>query len=158
MKIKWVLLIAILLPVVALASCQKSKDLNNTYTKDDLLAIELATKQYRDAEAVNDWETVTMLYTEDAIRMLPKGPTIQGRDEILNEFESRPSIITEYDQQIVEVEGFGDVAIVRGVFSYTAEANDKSFSGTGKYIAIYKRQKGGGWLISRDIFNFDSSP
>jgi ketosteroid isomerase-like protein len=136
-------------------ACERPESAGRQLTEEDIGALREATDQYRDAEAVNDWEAVTMLYTDSAIRMLPQGPTIQGREAILREFESRPHAITEYDQRMEEFDGFGDVAYVRGVFSYAVNIEGKNSSGTGKYIAIYRRQSDGTWLIDRDIFNFD---
>ena len=155
MKSNSILLLTSLLIVFLISACQESRTTNNSFTDDDIKALQIATEKYRDAEVVNDWETVTKLYTDSAIRMLPKGPTIQGREEILREFEARPSKILEYDQRIIEVEGIRDIAFLRGVFSYTVDTNGKTSSGTGKYIAIYRKQKEGEWLIDRDIFNFD---
>jgi len=100
---------------------------------------------------------VTMLYSESAIRMLPKGPTIHGREAILQEFESRPSYVLEYDQRMDEAVGYGDLAFVRGVFSYVVNVDVDTLRGSGKYIAIYRRQSDGAWLIHRDIFNFDEA-
>lgn len=136
-------------------ACDKPEPAARPLTEADVAALRVATERYRDAEAVNDWRAVTMLYTDDAIRMLPKGPTIQGREAILQEFESRPYTITEYDQRMQEVGGFGDLAFVRGVFAYAVDIDGKISLGTGKYIAIYRKQSDGLWLIDRDIFNLD---
>ena len=154
MKSKSILLLAAL-TIVLVSACQESRTPKNSFKEDNIKALRIVTQQYRDAEAVNDWETITKLYTDNAIRMLPKGPTIQGRKEILKEFKARPSKILEYDQRIMEVDGNGDIAFVRGVFSYAVDTNGKISNGTGKYIAIYRRQREGQWLIDRDIFNFD---
>jgi uncharacterized protein (TIGR02246 family) len=153
----------LLLPLISwlalvTAACRTAGPASPSLTEDDLAALRRATAEYRDAEAVNDWPAVTMLYTRDAIRLLPNGPTVQGRDGILAEFEARPARITAYDQQITAVDGCGDMAMVRGVFSYTAETDGRVASGTGKYIAIYRRQNDGRWLIQQDIFNFDKAP
>jgi ketosteroid isomerase-like protein len=136
-------------------ACETSDSAVHPLSEADVAALQLATEEYRDAEAINDWGAVTMLYSESAIRMLPKGPTIQGRKAILEEFQSRPSRIIEYDQHVEEAVGFGDLAFVRGVFSYQADVEGDLLSGTGKYIAVYRRQPDGEWLIDRDIFNFD---
>ena len=149
------LLVCVVVLCLVPLACDKPDPAVHPLTEADVAALQVATEQYRDAEAINDWRAVSMLYTDDAIRMLPKGPTIQGRDAILQEFESRPYTITEYDQRMQEVDGFGDLAFVRGVFSYAVDANDEISSGTGKYIAIYRRQLDGSWLIDRDIFNLD---
>ncbi|MEJ2105143.1 MAG: nuclear transport factor 2 family protein [Ignavibacteriaceae bacterium] len=136
-KSKSVLLLSSLLIVLWISACKESGNKNNSLTDADLKALRIATKQYRDAEAGNDWETITKLYTDNAIRMLPKGSTIQGHEEILKEFKARPSKITEYDQKIIEVDGIGDIAFIRGIFSYTVDTYGKISGGTGKYIAIY---------------------
>lgn len=136
-------------------ACNSPEPVIRPLTETDVVGLRVATQQYRDAEALNDWQTVTMLYTDDAIRLLPNGPTIQGRQEILQEFESRPYTITEYDQSMQEVDGYGDLAFVRGVFSYAVDIDGEISRGTGKYMAIYRRQSDGSWLIDRDIFNLD---
>jgi len=137
------------------AGCDRPGSSIHALSDADIAALEVATAKYRDAEAMNDWETVTTLYTENAIRMLPKGPTIQGREAILAEFKSRPSYILEYDQRMIEAAGLEGIAFVRGVFSYVVDAKGKTLVGSGKYIAIYREQMDGSWLIDRDIFNYD---
>jgi ketosteroid isomerase-like protein len=135
--------------------CQTSKTTLQTLSDSDITVIKEATEMYRDAEFANDWSTVTQLYTQNAIRMIPSCPTIRGRDAILEEFQARPYRITEYDQRVEEIEGYGDLAVVRGIFSWTIDRNGEFLSGTGKYIAIYRKQEDGSWLISHDIFNQD---
>ncbi|UCD76286.1 MAG: nuclear transport factor 2 family protein [Phycisphaerales bacterium] len=151
------LLWAILAFGLLLMGCQQSGPAVRPLLESDIAAIRNATEQYRVAESVNDWQAVTMLYTENAIRMLPEGPTIQGREAILKEFDARPYSVTQYDQQIEEAEGFGDLAVVRGVFSYAVDRDGEILRGTGKYIAVYRRQLDGTWLIDRDIFNLDAA-
>jgi len=149
------LLLCVVVLCLAPLACETPESAVCALTEADVAALRVATERYRDAEAVNDWRAVTMLYTDDAIRMLPKGPTIQGREAILQEFESRPYKITEYDQRMQEVDGFADLAFVRGVFSYAVDIDGEISKGTGKYIAIYRRQSDGSWLIDRDRFNLD---
>jgi len=154
MKVKCAVLCAVVLSLTVL-SCAVPESRTEPLSEADVAALQSATEAYRDAEAVNDWEAVTMLYTDDAIRLLPKGPTVRGRAAILEEFKSRPSRIVEYDQRLEEAQGTGDIAFVRGVFTYVAEVRGDTLRGSGKYLAVYRRQTGGSWLIDRDIFNYD---
>ena len=62
MKTKSILLLTSLLIVFLISACQESGTTNNSFTDDDIKALQIATEKYRDAEAVNDWETVTNLY------------------------------------------------------------------------------------------------
>ena len=148
--------LCLLVLCVAPLGCEVPESAVRPLPEADVAALQLATEKYRDAEAANDWQAVTMLYSEDAIRMLPKGPTIRGREAILQEFESRQSYMMAYDQRMEEAVGSGNLAFVRGVFSYEVDVAGDVLAGTGKYIAIYRRHVDGEWLIDRDIFNFDS--
>ena len=147
---------SILLLCLAPLTCGTRESSVGELSEDDVAALRAATQEYRDAEAANDWEAVTLLYSENAIRMLPKGPTIQGREAILREFESRPSYMLDYDQRMDEAVGSGNLAFVTGVFSYVVDVKGDTLTGSGKYIAIYRKQSDGAWLIDRDIFNFDA--
>jgi len=152
-----ILLLAVLVFSFMWVACQPTESVPRSLSEDDIATLQRATEQYRDAELVNDWAAVTMLYTENAIRMLPDMPAIQGRDAILQEFEARPYSVAEYDQRIEETDGLTDLAFVRGVFSFTVDFEGELSSGTGKYISIYRHQPDGTWLIDRDIWNLDKA-
>lgn len=151
--LKMLLLISILYIALINVACQLTDTALLQLSDNDITVIKIANKEYRDAELANDWITVTQLYNENAIRLVPNIPMIRGQDAILKEFKARHYIITEYDQQIKEIEGYNDLAVVRGVFSWTIDSNGEFYKGTGKYIAIYRKQTDGSWLIDKDIFN-----
>jgi ketosteroid isomerase-like protein len=141
---------------LTLVSCADPEAGGPQLSDPDVAALRAATEVYRSAEVANDWEAVAMLYTNDAIRLLPKGPTVVGREAILDEFRSRPGRMIEYQQSMNETRGIGGMAFARGVFTYVVEVAGDTLRGSGKYLAIYQRQSDGTWLIDRDIFNYDT--
>jgi ketosteroid isomerase-like protein len=71
----------------------------------------------------------------------------------------RSLTINEFKAEPVEIEGRGDLAYARGIFSWTFRvAEGEPFSDTGKWIAIWRRQADGSWLLSHDIWDSDRVP
>jgi uncharacterized protein (TIGR02246 family) len=96
------------------------------------------------------------MYTDDASMLPPNGPAVQGRQQIQKFLSDFPPI-TEFTFDIVDVDGRGDLAYVRGNYAMTltppgaaAAAHDR-----GKYVEIWRKQADGSWKIRWDIFNSD---
>jgi uncharacterized protein (TIGR02246 family) len=102
-----------------------------------------------------DWNAVAGAYTADAILMPPNGPVIQGRDNIKNFFVSFPPI-RDMKLTLIEIDGCGDLAYVRGAYSMSVTIpNSAPIHEQGKYIEIRRKQSDGRWLIARDMFSSD---
>jgi len=123
---------------------------------EDVAANEAITDAYIQAVRTEDWMAVAALYTEDAVLMPPNTPMIQGREAIQAWNEASPPI-TEFNLTIVEIDGRGDLAFVRGTYSMTIALEDAPgpIQDTGKYIEIRRKQEDGSWLIAVDMFNSD---
>ena len=123
---------------------------------EDVAAIRASTEAYLQAWRSGDWAALTGLHTEDAIVMPPNESAIQGRDAIQAWNEPDPPPI-EANLTIVEIDGRGDLAYVRGTYTLTYEpiGEPGPIQDTGKYIEIRRKQQDGSWLISIDIFNSD---
>ncbi len=63
----------------------------------------------------------------------------------------------EYEGTVVEIDGRGDLAFVRGNYSetYTVEGAPEPIHHAGKYVKIWRRQPDGSWLIAVEIWNSD---
>lgn len=122
---------------------------------EDVAAIRASSEAYLQAWRSGDWAALTGLHTEDAIVMPPNESAIQGRDAI-RAWEDLPPPI-EANLTIVEIDGRGDLAYVRGTYTLTYEpiGEPGPIQDTGKYIEILRKQQDGSWLISIDIFNSD---
>jgi len=123
---------------------------------EDVAAIKASTDEYIQAWSSADWVTLTALYTEDAIVMPPNESMVQGRDEIQALNEAFP-VPLEANLTIVEIDGRGDLAYVRGTYSYTVqpEGAPEPIRDTGKYLEIRRKQEDGSWPIAIDIWNSD---
>ena len=125
-------------------------------SEEDIAANKALTEAYVQGINANDWAAVTALYTEDAILMPPNQPLVQGREAILAWAEAFPPL-TEFDLTLVEIDGFGDLAYVRGTgaMTMTPEGAPEPIKDKVKYIEIRRKQDDGSWLIAIDIMNSD---
>jgi uncharacterized protein (TIGR02246 family) len=145
--------IIMLLAVFSLTACQTSGPAG--LSEADRAAIEATSKAFVEGVNAKDWAAVAATYTEDAALMPPNGPSVEGRADIQAFVEAFPPI-SDFNFEIIEVEGQGDMAYVRGTYTMTItpEGGDP-ITDTGKYIEIRKKQADGSWLLYLDIFNSD---
>jgi uncharacterized protein (TIGR02246 family) len=133
--------------------------LSNNYapiTDEDRAAIkELIDKQVETSLA-RDFDALSELFTEDAIYMQPNYPIHQGKEAVLAFIEAFPTL-TEFTVEIFEMKGYGDLAFMRG--SYTFEANvegmESPIQDKGKWIDIVRKENDGSWRLARVIYSSD---
>ena len=122
---------------------------------EDFNAIEAQTKKHIEAVQAGDWASAMAIYAEDAIFMPPNSPAIEGRANIQALMETFPPI-SNLSNEIVEIEGQGNIAYVRATYTMTlTPEGGEAITDSGKYIEIRKKQLDGSWLITHDIFNSD---
>ena len=98
----------------------------------------------------------TAAYVDDAVRMQPDGPSLEGREALQRSAEEYFSEFTATQAAIVEeVQVFGDVAFTRGTWSLveTPKAGGDEAERSGKWLIIHERQSDGGWQSIRHIWN-----
>lgn len=102
-----------------------------------------------------DLEGYGQLFTEDCMIMPPNAPAMKGREVWSQMFTG--FTFTEFNPTLIEVHGYGDIAHGRGAVSFTfqIEGAEESISETVKWIAIFRKQPDGRWLIAVDIWNSD---
>jgi ketosteroid isomerase-like protein len=123
---------------------------------EDVAAIKTAHDAYGQTMISKDWAALIAMHTEDAVIMPPNMPLIQGREAIQAWNEASPPI-TAFNLTCVEIDGRGDLAYVRGVYTLTMELKGapQPIQDTGKFLDILQKQEDGSWLIAVDIFNSD---
>jgi ketosteroid isomerase-like protein len=148
--------------VLAVAACQPASEAPPateaapTFTAEDEAAIrEMLEKFAVEVKAAN-WPWFVGYYTEDAVRMPPNEPMIQGHAAITEWFETLPPI-TDFSITPQVVDGDGDLAYARGAYTADLAPPDaEPVSTVRKWHAIYERQADGSWLCVSDIWNADT--
>jgi uncharacterized protein (TIGR02246 family) len=125
----------------------------------DRKGIQDVTDRWLKAMVNNDSTAVAAEYTEDAMLLPPNEPVVKGRAAIRHYLGQFPKI-TSFKAPLVEMDGHGDLAYVRGTYEVTlmppgAKTPAKE---AGKFIEIRQKQPDGSWLIQRDAWNPDRAP
>lgn len=148
--------------VVALAvaagvmGCAAGNRNDGTFTATDRDAVVRVSDACVEGWAANDAAKVTATLTPDAI-IVPNGLSpIAGADAI-REFwwpaDGPATRITGMDQTVDQVEGSGDLAVVRGrgTLSFEMALNDSLVSRTNRltFMNVLRRQADGSWRITQ---------
>ncbi len=120
----------------------------------DLATIRAAGDEFEEAGANNDWAAVTALYTEDAVLMPPNATSVTGHAAIEEVFGQFPTL-TSFELTIDDIQGSGDVAIVRGSYALTMDIEGQMIEDRGKYLEVRRKQADGSWPIAIDAWNSD---
>ncbi len=125
----------------------------------DKAAIRASTDAFVKSVLAADFVAVSNLYTEGATLMPPNQLAAQGRPAILAWMKAFPPA-KELALKIVEIEGRGDLAYVRGEFAMAVAPPGAPgpVKDSGKYVEVRRRDKDGSWKIAVDIFNSDLPP
>ena len=105
-----------------------------------------------------NWDALAAGYSVDAVRMPPNQPPVEGRDAIRRWLERLPPI-TSFNFRLVDLQGAGAVAFMRGSYSVTAVPPGVApVSDSGKILVVFRKQADGSWLRVADAWNSDLPP
>ena len=155
MKNKTVVLTAFLVTATAGCSERASYGVPCTLPDEDVAAIRAMEDAHQREVLAADWETMNTSYAQDVVVMFPNAPDIQGRDALRSLQETFPPI-AEYELRFEEVDGCGDLAYVKGVYSMAlrAEGDAEPVTDSGRWMWILRKTTGS-WVVTRDISNSD---
>lgn len=98
-----------------------------------------------------DIEAMIVNYAPDAVVLPQNSPMVEGRDAIKEFFRGMSALMGDMTFSTVRFDASGDIAYEFGTY-------EGSFGGVpdkGKYVAVWKKQADGNWMIVADIFNTD---
>lgn len=151
-----------LVAAIAVAACGQpvTPSAADTSAADEA-AIRATTDEFLSAWNAADMVRLAAMYPEDAVRMQPDGPSLEGRDAILQSFTE---FFAEFDAQqtavVDEVGVFGDVGFGRGTWSVTQrpKAGGDEAARHGKWFVMHRRQDDGSWKTWRWMWNEPVTP
>lgn len=100
---------------------------------------------------IGNWSGAASLYSSDATIYAPGSPPVVGRKSIAS-FWYTASIrgMSSIELQLMDLEISGDLLVARG--KYVMRDHRKEFLDIGKFIALYRNDKGK-WILHTDMFN-----
>jgi uncharacterized protein (TIGR02246 family) len=128
----------------------------DTKQPSDLAAVRAVSKKIIAADNSSDIPSVSELYEDDAVWLLPSGPVVEGKATILARYKtSFDQLKLEYSEQSVETQIGDDWAFDRGFVRGTAMPKDGSAPKDtfDKYLVILHRGNDHRWRIARLMWN-----
>jgi ketosteroid isomerase-like protein len=105
-----------------------------------------------------DWPSyVRAYYAEDAISLPSNGPAQIGAAAIASAASSTPPSLT-FRWQLLEIDGYHDLAYVRGRWWVTTPGTNPHAADSGNYLEVWRRQPEGRWRVARDMYASEVPP
>ena len=111
-------------------------------------AVDRVLRDYEDAWAGRDAESLANLFTEDGFVLRPGGPLVRGREAIREAYSTSGGslVLRPYGYALSDSVGY-----IVGGFAASQEAPD-----VGKFVLALRRAASGRWLIAADMDNGNS--
>ena len=141
--------------VFASTACQPPAQEAAGLSEEDVAAIRSASDAWAEAFKADDDAAAVAFATEDAVLMPPNMPAFQGRPA-LEEYVASFTV-TDFSVRRLEIDGRGDLAFERAAYVVSAvpEGLTEPTTNPGKYLAIWRKQADGSWLMAVQIWNSD---
>jgi uncharacterized protein (TIGR02246 family) len=146
---------------LTLGGCGKSGAGNGAASPDSVKqAIRADEAKWNKDVKAKDTEGLAGHYADDAYFIPPGAAPADGSTAIRQFYATArtdPAIDVQITGDKVDVANSGDMAYSRGHYTekYTDKKTGKVMSGTGNYLAVYKKQDDGSWKIVADFASAD---
>lgn len=91
-------------------------------------------------------------WSDSAEVVAANGVTIRGRGAVLQWLEKFPPV-SEWKLTVIEMDGAGELAWVRGSYSILLSSRAKLPFDNGQYLEIWRKQPDGSWKVVRNVYN-----
>jgi ketosteroid isomerase-like protein len=131
-------------------------------TAEDREAIEALAASYSKFALAGDFDSWLLLYREDAVRMNPGMPPLDGREAISQWINSMDITVLASKLSVSDIEGTRELAFVRGAFlselSINLGGEELIIPDEGSWLSVVKRDEQDTWRFYRFISNTDLAP
>ena len=143
---------AVLLFCLGASGCESLDLRSRTLPDADAAGIRDTYRAFTAAAVTEDFRRLGRFFANDAVWMPHAGPPVHGRPAIEAWFTIRA---VEFDHQILELQGRGDLAYTRASFTLRLDLPG-STPCNGSALAVWTRQPGGHWRIARYAQTFET--
>jgi len=155
-------MVSLALPLVLLAAACAQNAPAPEARAEAITALRVADSTLQVAVAARDVDGTIALYADDAVLMPLAKPIAEGRDAIREEWEHSfgiPGFANSSRLTSADISLDGTMGVTRGTYEATMKAPDgATVVERGKWVSVWRRQAGGPWRITVDIYNTDSLP
>ena len=129
---------------------------------NDVAKIKQTLRQFAAACTAGDSDAVQKTFDNSVIFMPPDAPKVSGKKAVTAWAQS--AVFDLFRQKLrmnlVRAQVTGAQALVTGSFSVemTPKSGGNTIKGTGKHMALFKKQKDGSWKYAQAIWNYDNPP
>jgi ketosteroid isomerase-like protein len=139
-----------------MTSCQPNK---SSVTETDIAAIrewnDKGLTMVKELNKDNAEAFVKYTYAEDAIAFPPNAKSLKGQQALIELYQNYP-VMSDFNQEIEEIEVFGDWAYLRLNWSINMNQPEPDiYKDSGIIFVILRKQEDKSWKIWREIFNSD---
>jgi uncharacterized protein (TIGR02246 family) len=129
----------------------------------DVRAIQDTETQWNQDYSSKDINKIAAHYADDAILMVPGGPSTSGKEAIqksLQQMVADPAMALKFESTRVDVAKSGDLAYTRGTytFAFTDPQTHKVINDHGSYVTAYRKELDGTWKAVADIATSEVPP
>lgn len=126
----------------------------------DEVAIRQVYAEWNEAVSARDAEAAAALYAEDAVKLVPNVPLLEGRQAVQDYYASLfevPAFRSTFGPTRIVVSENGDLAYDYGTYTASWAGEDGPAEEAGKYVSVWRKVEGE-WVLAVDMDNPDPAP
>ncbi|HEY4381184.1 MAG TPA: SgcJ/EcaC family oxidoreductase [Acidobacteriaceae bacterium] len=146
-----------------LAACNTTPATPPNTHDADVKAIQDNETQWNADWASKDAAKIASHYADDAVLMVPGGPSTSGKDAIqksLTGMVADPALALKFQAAKVDTAASGDMGYTQGTYTLTLTdpMSKKVVNDHGSYVTTYRKQADGSWKAVADIATSEVPP